>query len=308
MTANARVAVGLPVYDGENYLESTIDSILEQDLDDLELIIGDNGSSDGTEEICRGAQAADTRVRYLRSPVNRGATWNYNRLVAMTRAEYFKWAAHDDLLAPDFLRRCVEELETSPDAVLAYPRTVLIGAAGEVLDSDFWDGLDLRAADPLGRFRSYLVHSGEQHAVFGVIRTAALGRTGLIANCWGGDQVLLAELLVQGTFHEVPERLFLRRYHPGSSLVANRTPADVARWYDPSKRGRTALPRTRLTFELTRVSLRSPLPRSARLRGALAVATDWLPRYARVIGGELKRTVAASLASTFRAQRGSSNV
>lgn len=292
MDSQPKVTIGLPVFNGESYLAATIESILSQDLLEFELIIGDNGSDDGTESICRAA-LRDPRVRYERSPSNRGATWNYNRLVGLARAEYFKWAAHDDLLEPSFLRECIEELESSPAAVLAYPKTVLIDGDGEVIDADFNDGLDLRDDDPVARLRRYLVHPGEQHPVFGVIRTASLRQTDLIANCWGGDQVLLATLLLQGAFNEVSERLFLRRYHPGTSLAANATPAEVARWFDPRKRGRTALPRTRLTVELSRVVLRSNLSAADQVRCLAAVAVDWVPRYWRVMGGEVKRMVQA---------------
>jgi glycosyltransferase involved in cell wall biosynthesis len=296
-----RVSVALPVFDGEDYLAEAIGSILGQDLEELELIIGDNGSTDRTEEICREV-TADPRVRYERSPVNRGAAWNYNRLVDMANAPLFKWAAHDDVLAPSFLRRCVEHLDGEPAAVIAYPQSVLIDGGGRVIDAGFRDGLDLRLDDPLVRFRRYLVHPGEQHPVFGVIRTDALRRTNLIANCWGGDQVLLAELLMVGEFHEVPERLFMRRYHPGTSLAANRTPADVARWYDPARRVGTTLPRTRLTVELAEVAMTSDLPLATRARCTAAIATDWVPRYGRVIAGEIKRAARARLGS-LRCQR-----
>lgn len=304
MIASPRVTIGLPVYNGDTYLEETIDSILEQDLGDLELIIGDNGSDDETEEICRSA-LSDPRVRYERSPENRGATWNYNRLVGMARGQYFKWAAHDDLLAPSFLRRCVEELDVSPAAVVAYPRTILIGGDDTVIDENFEDGLDLRDADPLSRFRRYLVHPGEQHPVFGVIRMKNLLRTGLIGNCWGGDQILLASLLLQGTMHEIPERLFLRRYHSGTSLVANASPAEVARWFDPKKRGRTALPRTRLTVELAYVAANADVPIKMRILCVGAVGVDWIPMYHRVIGGEIKTTVTSNLGSRISSLRGS---
>lgn len=291
MSTTPRVAIGLPVFNGDNYLEAAIDSILAQDFDDFELVIADNASTDGTEEIARAAAATDRRVRYDRSPVNRGATWNYNRLVELTESEFFKWSAHDDLLAPRFLGACVAELDLFPGAVLAYPRTVLIDAVGEVQDGTFVDGLDLRDVDPLARFRRYLVHPGEQHPVFGLIRRSALLRTGLIANCWGGDQVVLAELLVQGTFNEVPERLFLRRYHPETSMVANRTPAEVAKWYDPTRRSRRALPRTRLTSELVKAAGRAEVPLSMRIRLRAAVARYWIPYYWRAIAGELKATL-----------------
>lgn len=288
-TSGARVAIGLPVYNGEDYLELAIESILEQDFGDLELIIADNGSNDRTEEICRAATSDDRRVRYERSSVNRGATWNYNRLVALTDAEYFKWAAHDDLIDRQFLGRCVEELDACPEAVLAYPKSVLIDAAGIVLDGEFEDGLDLRQEVAVDRFRRYMVHPGEQHAVFGLIRSDALRRTRLIANCWGGDLVLLAELLLQGQFHEVPDRLFRRRYHPGSSMVANATPAEVAQWYDPTHKAKTVMPRTRLTVELLRVVRRSTLSSRQRLQCVAAVGGDWFPYYARDIAGEVKR-------------------
>jgi glycosyltransferase involved in cell wall biosynthesis len=174
MITAPRVTIGLPVFNGGGYLHETVQSILAQDLTDFELIIADNGSDDETAAIARAA-TSDPRVSYVRSPLNRGATWNYNRLVAMARGEYFKWAAHDDLLGPSFLRSCVEELDHSPAAVLAYARTVLIDDHGEVIDATFSDGLDLRDERPQDRFRRYLVHPGEQHAVFGVVRMQCSG-------------------------------------------------------------------------------------------------------------------------------------
>ncbi|MFV0317410.1 MAG: glycosyltransferase family 2 protein [Microthrixaceae bacterium] len=288
MSTPVRLSIGLPVYNGENYLQRAIDSILSQDFDGLELIIGDNGSTDCTEEICRNTVSADARVRYDRSPQNRGATWNYNRLVAMARGEFFKWAAHDDVVAPGFLSVCVEELQRSPTAVLAYPRTVLIGPDDEVLDDRFVDGLDLRSTDPVERFSSYMVHSGELHAVFGVIKRPALQRTRLIANCSGGDQVLLAELLLQGGFREVPERMFLRRYHPETSFVANRTPQEVALWYDPRSRAQRPLPRTRLTGEMFKVVALADVDTHTRVSLWWAIMSRWIPHHWRVVAGELK--------------------
>lgn len=304
MSGRPTVTVGIPVFNGERFLEAAVESILRQDLVDIEVVVADNGSDDRTEAICQAYAAREPRLSYHRSPVNRGATWNYNRLPPLARAPYFKWAAHDDLLAPTFLRSCVEALEASPDTVVAYPRTLLIDSRGQVTDDEFVDGLDLRDGSPLTRFRRYMHHVGEQHPVFGVMRTEALRGTGLIANCWGGDQVLLAELMLRGRIDEVPERLFLRRYHSGTSLVASRTPAEVARWHDPSWRGRTAMPRSRLTVEMLKVAAGAPIPAMTRARCAAAVLTDWLPHYGRVIGGEVKRTVRTRFDRTIPAPPG----
>lgn len=282
------VTVALPVHNGAAYLEATLASLLGQDLEDLELLIGDNASTDATPRICRAVAARDPRVSYLPAARNGGAAWNYNRLAPLARGTYFKWAAHDDLCAPTLLSACVAELEASPAAVVAYPRTVLIGADGEVLDAAFEDGLDRREPDPVDRLRRYLRHQGEQHAVFGVVRTAALLDTRLIARCWGGDIPLLAELLLRGRFHEVDRRLFLRRYHPGSSMVANASARDVVRWFDPARGRRAAFPRTRLLGELLARVPRAPLPPADRGRAEAVVLGEWLPRYWRHMGGEAK--------------------
>ncbi|MGH9157306.1 MAG: glycosyltransferase family 2 protein [Acidimicrobiales bacterium] len=289
MTGRPVVTVGMPVYNGAKYLESTLDALLAQEFDAFELLIADNGSTDGTSEICGAYAARDGRIRYHRSTVNRGAAWNYNRLVPMASGRYFKWAAHDDLCRPEFLRMCVEVLDASPDSVvLCYPTTVLIGEHGEVVDPNFVDGLDRREPTPCGRLTSYVRHAGEQHAVFGLIRTDALRRTRLVGNFWGGDVALLAELLLLGQFWEIGDRLFLRRYHPGTSMFAHASFGEVAAWYDPAKQGRNALPRTRLLAELLAGVARSDLVVAERTRCAAAVLCGWTSRYWRQMGGEVK--------------------
>src|SRR5215207_1517689 len=106
-----RVSVGLPVYNGENYLAEAIDSVLAQTYQNFELIISDNASTDSTEEICRDYAARDRRIRYFREPQNRGAAWNFNHTFELARGEYFKWVAHDDVIGPQYLARTVDQLD-----------------------------------------------------------------------------------------------------------------------------------------------------------------------------------------------------
>ena len=73
-----RLSIGLPVYNGEEYLAESLDALLGQSYEDFELIISDNASADGTEEICRLYQAKDPRIRYIRLPKNIGAAPNHN--------------------------------------------------------------------------------------------------------------------------------------------------------------------------------------------------------------------------------------
>jgi len=57
------ISIGVPVYNGENYLAATLDSILAQSFSDFELIVSDNASTDGTEDVCRNYQARVSRKR-----------------------------------------------------------------------------------------------------------------------------------------------------------------------------------------------------------------------------------------------------
>lgn len=286
-----RVSVGMPVYNGERYLELAIASILGQDLTDFELIISDNASTDGTEGICRRFAAADSRIRYARNSVNLGAAANYNTVFHMARARYFKWASHDDVCAPALLRRCVDVLDNSPPTVaLCYPKTLLIDENGRELGS-YEDRMDVRFAKPHQRLFHVLKHLEMCNVVFGVIRTDVLRHTRLIGGYQSSDMVLLAELSLLGEFWEVPERLFMRRRHAEASVAANPKPVQRALWFDPANAKRRVLPRLpklRLAMEHIRGITCAPITDCERLRCYKVAMAHWLPQW-RMLGGEVKR-------------------
>src|SRR5687768_13669514 len=113
-----KVSIGLPVYNGADFIQACVASLLAQDYGDFEIVISDNASTDRTEEICRDLVAKDNRVRYFRNETNLGACPNYNKVFHHARGEYFKWAAHDDECHPAMIRRCVEVLSASPSSVV----------------------------------------------------------------------------------------------------------------------------------------------------------------------------------------------
>jgi glycosyltransferase involved in cell wall biosynthesis len=88
MSCLPKVSIGLPVYNGEAYIQNAIDSILFQSFTDFELIISDNASTDETEKICREYADKDLRVRYYRVEQNRGAAWNFNRVFKLSSGQY----------------------------------------------------------------------------------------------------------------------------------------------------------------------------------------------------------------------------
>jgi glycosyltransferase involved in cell wall biosynthesis len=274
------VTVGLPVFDGENYLAGTLDSLLSQEFSDFELIISDNGSTDGTQEICRDFASRDDRIIYQRHQHNRGASWNFSHLVDDASATYFKWSGHDDLLHPSYLRRCVEEFTLAPPSViLCYPKTVLIDSEGNEIRR-YEDGFDLRDAMPHRRVRQLLRNMGLTNAVFGLIRLDALRKTRRVPPFNDSDLVLLLELALLGEFHELEAPLFYRRMHAGQAYQANRTYEEVLRWFDPSRHARFLLPRSKRFIEMARSILVAPIPAAERARSAAVLAREWGPKYA----------------------------
>jgi glycosyltransferase involved in cell wall biosynthesis len=256
---NPRISVGLPVHNGARFIEAALDSLLAQDFTDFELIISDNASTDDTPEICRAFARRDARIRYFRSAANLGAAANFNRVFELAAGEFFKWATHDDICARSNLRRCLETFDQSPpDVVLCYGKTVLIDERGQVL-RPYEDRMDLRFARPHRRLEHLLRYLELCHADLGLIRRRVLATTRLQGPYRGSDTVLLAELALRGKFHEIPEPLFFRRWHPGTSMQSHATVEDHMRWFDPAWRGRAALPRLRQLLGHARAIYEAPL-------------------------------------------------
>ena len=243
MTTSPRVSIGLPVYNGARHVRQTLESLLSQTYSDFELIISDNGSTDETPAICAEFAARDPRIRYHRYEQNRGAAWNYNHVFALASGEYFKWAAHDDLIAPTFLEQCVAALDRDPALVLCYARTRFIDDAGQD-DGDYEINGQLTAGsdDPVARFSDVLYPWHGCFQVFGLIRSRVLARTPLIGSFWSSDRVLLAWLSLFGRFHELDEHLFMFRRHIRQSTAIVWRPYALMAWYAPEAQGKITLP------------------------------------------------------------------
>lgn len=213
MTTTPRLSIGLPVYNGENYLAEALDDLLGQTYTDFELIISDNASTDSTERICRSYMDADPRVRYIRQPRNIGAIPNHNFLLDQARGELFKWAAHDDRFGDTLLERCIAALDANPDAVLCHAHMAVIDADGGLShEYDYAIATDSPSAPT--RFRGLLVTDGGDD-FYGVVRLDVLRRAPRMDSFHNGGRVFVAGLALHGRFLQVPEVLYFRRDHPG---------------------------------------------------------------------------------------------
>jgi len=285
-TRAPRVTIGLPVFNGENFLEEALASIEAQEFTDFELLIGDNASTDRTEAICRELAARDPRVTYLRSDVNRGATWNYNRLVPPARGEYFIWMAHDDIFAPTLLSKSVALLDASPNAVLCCAGIQRIDPDGHKLGN--WFMASTRSGkNPTLRFADVL-RRPQWHQCFSLIRKSVLEDTRLFGAYGAADGVFLSELALRGQFAEVPEPLFFNREHQTRSTQAFPTAAERMAWWDPKLRGKITFPMWRLLKEYAVAVRLSPLSLGVRLQAFLELGS-WAVTKRRPFTAELVR-------------------
>lgn len=260
-----RVSIGLPVYNGENFLALTLDSLLTQTYQDFEIIICDNASTDATQQICRAYAESDPRVRYYRNTCNIGAAPNFNRTFKLSRGEYFKWSAHDDLCAPTFLEKCVAALDADASAVLCCSEILYIDAAGEVIgESPYNRALATGSPRPEERFCSLMLSGCMNFTIFGLIRAEALRRTPLQGSYDAADQILLARLALLGRFHEIPEGLFFYRLHAGQSINLGHDPVAYSVWFDPANKGRILFPHWRYFAEYWKAVQEADLSLRAR--------------------------------------------
>jgi glycosyltransferase involved in cell wall biosynthesis len=234
--SEVKVSIGLPVYNGENYLELAIDTILKQTNSDFELIISDNCSNDATAEICQAACHRDARVRYIRQNRNIGAIGNFNSLIHLARGCYFKWAAHDDVMDAEYIESLVQVLDNNSQIDWVYANSDMIDAEGrsfkQILPPQYegfeldaqqqprWAGHPRKNADSdsaAARFRGVILGINWCVDSYGLFRLKALKRTRTLLPVYGAEKILIAELALNGKSAWVPELLFYQRVHANAS-------------------------------------------------------------------------------------------
>lgn len=284
---NTLVSIGLPVRNGEHVLASAVQSVLEQDYRHLELVISDNASDDGTEDICRELARSDPRVRYYRQPENIGLLNNFIRVLELSEGAYFKWLGDDDWLAPGYVSRCVEEF--AEDAAL-----VLVATQQEYIDSDggrktnTYDASRMRSKRPVDRFAEMLHLLNESHLLldplYGLTRRATVATIPRV-NMLREDEIFAAKLALAGPFGYIPEVLSCRHTRPFTRLPELAARLDVPAW---RARMATVLQCVELLKYLREVDLSPGERRQARI----AIARLYWRRQQRTVARRSRKMVA----------------
>ncbi|MDL1859430.1 glycosyltransferase family 2 protein [Betaproteobacteria bacterium PRO7] len=271
-----RMGIGLPVYNAERYLAEAIEAHLAQSFGDFELLVSDNGSTDGTWRICQHYAAKDPRVVGIRHDVNRGLSWNHQFAFENTRGEFFRWGAADDLPSPGLLQECADLLAADHRLVLVVPDTRNIGEAGEAMGT-LERTLDLRREDVVERTRAILTRGYQMVFLQGLMRREAVMATSRRWNYFGWDFILLLELALLGGLAQTTDAWLNRRLHRDQASRVQRDLRAGVRKVEPGFGTTILMPHWRWSFERLRAVLRAPegIGTRARLAALVARHTWW---------------------------------
>jgi glycosyltransferase involved in cell wall biosynthesis len=226
-TGPPRTVFGLPVRNGEDHLAEALGSLIGQTRGDLAVVVVDNASSDRTGEIARECAAGEPRLLYRRNERMLGLVDNWRRAFDLAGklfpdASYFAWASDHDLWEPGWLAALTAELESHPEAVLAYPTCIRIDDAGLERSSRERHFDTAGVAAPAERLRRAVREMPAGDMVYGLLRRDAAARCGPFPLVLLPDRLFLARLSLEGEFRQVHSSLWRRRYRRGQTFAVER--------------------------------------------------------------------------------------
>jgi glycosyltransferase involved in cell wall biosynthesis len=268
------VSVGIPTFNRVEHLRRAVASVLAQTHANVELVISDNASSDGTELFARELVAQDRRVRYLRSATNRGPTANFNTLFEEVRGAFVMMLSDDDWLQSDYVERCLSELRARPDHVLVcgVARYVVGGEPAHTATA-----VQLGQEDARARVVEYLRHVDENGLFYGLMPADVLRRAAPLRNVLGNDWLLVIGVIVQGKAASLKDTAIVRELGGTSADIPRiASTLSLPRW-------QARVPHLVMAWHaFAEVAWRThglaPNPRTARLPIAFAAARqvlDW---------------------------------
>lgn len=220
----ADVSVALPVFNGERYLQEALQSVLDQTVRPVEILVFDNCSTDRTVELARQLIPFEA-VRVSES--NIGAAANFNRAARESVGEYFLWLAVDDRLTPHHLERCLQVLAERPDAGACLPGIRYIDPAGRPIRAQSDEAL--ASVEPRERIRSF-VRRGRWTEVYCLYRRDALLASPMISDGYASDVFLTWWFVLRGSLAVARDPLLEYREYP------TKTADEMAQALDPNAR------------------------------------------------------------------------
>ena len=233
------ITVGIPVYNGEQYIQKAINSVLTQSYTNFELIVSDNASTDSTEEICKEFVRNDSRIRYVKQKINKGTDFNFSFVLSKARSKYFVWLAADDYWEPTFLEKNAIVLESDNSIVGSIGLVKFYGIKNfhvkKNLVYKIKNKMKRGSNDEYKKYEhvrpvfgdykkkaSTYLRFDQSSFVYGLFRTEKLKKRMVTVNQAGWDLIFILNMLKEGDFHVVDEILlyrFVSGIHSGSGYL-----------------------------------------------------------------------------------------
>ena len=225
------ITVGIPVYNGEQYIQKAINSVLAQSYTNFELIVSDNASTDSTEEICKEFVRNDSRIRYVKQKINKGTDFNFSFVLSKARSKYFVWLAADDYWEPTFLEKNAIVLESDNSIVGSIGLVKFYGIKNfhvkKNLVYKIKNKMKRGSNDEYKKYEhvrpvfgdykkkaSTYLRFDQSSFVYGLFRTEKLKNRMISVNQAGWDLILILNLLKDGNLHVI-NKVLLHRFVSG---------------------------------------------------------------------------------------------
>lgn len=209
------VTVAVPTFERSVELARAVDSLLDQDYSPIEIVIGDNASTDNTESVSRYYERKYTSVRYVRQSQNLGPTPNFESLRSVGSGEYFMYLGDDDWLDPAYISRCVAELERDSS------RSLVAGLTCYHRDSEARytepRPITIDGSDGPSRLLSFYRSVRGNGVFYGVVPAWANETAPPLRNVQGGDMLHVAALAYLGNVATIDD-VFVHRTVNGMSV------------------------------------------------------------------------------------------
>ena len=214
------VSLCVPTYNRASALQATLPTVLDQDYSNIEILISDNGSVDGTEAVCRDAVSRDSRVRYFRHESNIGLYENHNFLIDQSRGDFICYIHDHDTRTPTIVSEYLEFMRTYPSVGVVCSDWNVVDEDGGVL------GVRDHAVGAITEGRAFIeqtIRAGRSSvgAPGAMIRRSALGDTRFDeAGAIGfGDFVLWFRIAEHWAIGHVAKRLWNWTQEPNAQSV-----------------------------------------------------------------------------------------
>ena len=194
------VSIGMPVYNGEEFLRQALESVLSQSFSDFELIVSDNASDDKTATIVSEFQQQDDRIRYVRQSTNIGSISNFNYVLNEAKADYFLWMASDDLWDDCWLQVLFDNM--SEAVAISFGHVENIDGDGRLVRK--YKPFNFRGSKLSRMIKYYFAedYNGKANIIYGMYHTRVLQkhimRESYKDNYFGVDMLFVFDWLQRG--------------------------------------------------------------------------------------------------------------